>query len=289
MLLAPGFRKQLKWSLKENCFSHAQYVSVGSRLVEVIRFGAGLGDPIVMVPGLAGGWKLLAPLAATLSRRHEVILFDLEGEGYGLSRPQADSVAADSHQLAGLLEKLHLERPTLFGISYGGAVALEMAVANPGLLGSLVLYGVEANYEPGLGSNIARRVLERYPLPPDSPFLNQFFNLLHGGVPSSPELARFVVDRCWSTDQAVMAARLRSLEDYDVTDRLWRIDASTLVLAGSRDVVVPPSSQKALAQGIASSRFVLLEGAGHVGFLTHSGEIRSHVLQHLKNRTRAAL
>src|SRR5579875_3392684 len=46
--------------------------------VDVVRLGR--GEPIVLVPGLAGGRGLLAPLARRLARRHEVILPSLRGD-----------------------------------------------------------------------------------------------------------------------------------------------------------------------------------------------------------------
>jgi pimeloyl-ACP methyl ester carboxylesterase len=67
------------------------------------------------------------------------------------------------------------------------------------------------------------------------------------------------------------------LDDFDVAERLWRIDAPTLVLAGSRDVVIPPSRQRTLAESIAGASFVPIEGAGHVGFLTHRAEVAEGV------------
>src|SRR5919112_4538990 len=117
----------------------------------------------------------------------------------------------------------------------------------------------------------------RSPLPADNGFLNQFFNLLHGGKPEPGPLTDFVVERCWATDQSVVAHRIGLLESFDVSDRLWRIDVPTLVLAGTRDVVVPPSRQRALAESIAGARFETIEGAGHVGFLTHGGEVARQV------------
>ena len=66
-------------------------------------------------------------------------------------------------------------------------------------------------------------------------------------IPEPGPLTDFVVERCWETDQAVMARRLALLENYDVSDRLWRLDMPTLVVAGSRDVIVPATRQKALA------------------------------------------
>src|SRR5262249_7426137 len=142
-------------------------------------------------------------------------------------------------------------------------------------------------FRAGLGATIARRVLERFPLPSDNRFLNQFFNLLHGGKPEPGPLADFVVERCWETDQGVMAHRLRLLESVDVADRLWRIDVPTLVLAGTRDVIVPPERQRALAGAIAKARFVSLEGAGHIGFLTHKAEVARQVNQLLRRARRS--
>src|SRR5262249_42892973 len=160
-----------------------------------------------------------------------------------------------ARDVADRIEQLRLERPTVCGVSFGGAVALELATETPGLVGGLVLHGIEARFHTGLGSLIARRVLERFPLPRDNQFVNQFFNLLYGGKPEPGPLMEFVVERCWQTDQAVMASRIRALENFDVSDRLWRIDAPTVVVAGTRDVIVPPSRQKALAESISGARF----------------------------------
>jgi pimeloyl-ACP methyl ester carboxylesterase len=100
---------------------------------------------------------------------------------------------------------------------------------------------------------------------------------LHGGKPEAGPLTDFVVERCWATDQSVVAHRIALLESFDVSERLWQIDVPTLVLAGTRDVIVPPSRQRALAESIAGARFETIEGAGHIGFLTHGGEVARQV------------
>lgn len=243
--------------------------------VDVVRMGQ--GEPIVILPGLAGGWRLVEPLARQLARRNEVILCGLRGDRAqgGPARPAG--VADHADDLLDLLDALRLERPTVLGVSFGGAVALELAAARPGRLGALVTYGAEGRFHVGLGATIALRVLERYPLPHDSAFVNQFFNLLHGREPDNDLLARFVADRLWETDQGVMASRLRALESFDVTDRLWRIDVPTLVLAGTRDVVVPPARQRALADSIPGARFETVPDAGHIGFLTHGPQVARRV------------
>ncbi len=242
--------------------------------IDVVRVGSGL--PIVLVPGLAGGWRLVAPLAERLSRRFEVIVCGLRGDRFpmgGLPR----SMTEHAHDLATVIDRLGLERPTVLGVSFGGAIALELAVEHPHRVGSLIVHGAEARFRTSVGSMIARRVLERFPLPSDNGFVNQFFNLLHGGKPEPGALPDFVVERCWETDQSVMARRLALLESFDLTDRLWRIDVPTLVVAGSRDVIVPAARQRALASSIPGAGFEILEGAGHVGFLTHRAEFSRQI------------
>lgn len=246
---------------------------------EAIRLGQ--GEPIVLLPGLAGGWKMVMPLARRLARRHEVHLIGLSGDGALLPRCAGVGVVDEAKSLLSAIDRLGLERPALMGVSYGGAVALEMAIEAPGRFHRLALFGAEAQFGRKWAATIARRALERFPMPSDSPFINQFFNLLHGGKPESGPLADFVVRRCWETDQAVMADRLRALELFDASDRLWRVETPTLVLAGSRDVIVTSERQKALARAIAPSRFVTIEGAGHLGFLTHRKEVSARIARHL--------
>ncbi len=53
-------------------------VRIGSEWVDVIRLGR--GAPLVLVPGLAGSWKLLSPLAKLLAPHFNVIVPGLRGD-----------------------------------------------------------------------------------------------------------------------------------------------------------------------------------------------------------------
>ncbi len=276
-----AMKRRSEWMMSSYFHEGIQHqVRIGGEWVEVTEMGQ--GDPIVLVPGLAGGCKLLGPLAHLLARGHRVITYDLRGDRFptGTARPrELGDLAGD---LGMLIEQLGLERPAVFGVSFGAAIALEFAIEQPERLGALILQGVEARFRTTLGATIARRVLERFPLPSDNRFVNQFFNLLHGGKPEPGPLVDFVVARCWETDQSVMAQRIALLETFDVGDRLWRIDVPTLVLAGSRDVIVPPERQRALASAIPGACLEILDGAGHVGFLTHRTEVARSVRKLLR-------
>jgi len=254
-------------------------------LVDVIRIGR--GEPLVLVPGLAGSWKLVWPLARALARHFEVFLPGLRGDhgdwsSLGESIGEVGSIAGSAEDLATVIDHLGLVQPTVFGVSYGGAVALELATHHSESLGGLIIYGAEARFHRTIGSAIARRVLERFPLPSDNRFVNQFFHLLYGTKPEPGPLVDFVVERIWETDQSVIAERLAQLESFDVSERLWRVEIPTLVLAGKNDVIVPVVRQQALAQAISGARFETIDDAGHIGFLTHHAEVVRSVRRHLK-------
>jgi len=180
----------------------------------------GVGPPLVLVPGLAGGMDLVGPLARELARDFQVISYQLRGEDDCFALRRRFDLMDLVEDLAELLDWLGLERPALMGVSFGGVLALELAIRRPGRFRSLALQGVGPRFEPGLLQQVAGMVLSRYPLPADNPFVNQFFNLFFGGRQQPGPLFDFVTGQCWRTDQSVMAHRFRMVEKADFTGRL---------------------------------------------------------------------
>jgi pimeloyl-ACP methyl ester carboxylesterase len=222
----------------------------------------------VLLPGLAGGYELLGPLARLLAQHYRVISYQLRGEDdcFALRRPFGLTDLVDD--LAEFLNWQFLESPIIFGVSFGGLLALEFAARYPHRLQNLIVQGVGARFERNLLQRVARIVLSDYPLPTDSPFVNQFFNLLFGGRQECRSLFHFVTRQCWQTDQSVMAHRFRLVETFDMEARLSRIRVPSLVLSGDRDLLVSQASLEALHRGLSDSDLIRLPGAGHLGFVT---------------------
>lgn len=241
----------------------------------------GEGPPLVLVPGLAGGFELLGPLAKLLSRNHRVISYQLRGEDdcFALRRPfDLDDLVGD---LAEFLDWHCLERPSLMGVSFGGVLALEFAAKNPSRISKLIVQGTGARFEGGLMQQVAGTVLSRFPLPADSPFINQFFNLLFGGKPQGP-VFEFVTRQCWQTDQSMMAHRFRLAEQFNLGKRLQRIRMPSLILTGERDLLVSEKSLKALEDGLPNSRSVRLPDCGHLAFVTQPERVAAEVRHFLR-------
>lgn len=117
----------------------------------------GSGDPVLLIHGSGPGvtawanWRLTMP---ALARTRRVIAPDMAGFGY--TERSADARYGMDRwveHLVGLLDALHIDRTDLVGNSFGGALALAMAVRHPKRVRKLVLMGaagVTFELTPGL-------------------------------------------------------------------------------------------------------------------------------------------
>jgi pimeloyl-ACP methyl ester carboxylesterase len=254
---------------------HSGYAQLKHYMAEYREWGA--GPPLVLVPGLAGGFELLGPLAARLAEHFRVISYQLRGEDDCFALRRRFGLRDLVADLAEFLDWHCLESPPVLGVSFGGLLALEFAARYPHRLSSVIVQGAGARFEPGLLQKIASIVLSRYPLPADSPFINQFFNLLFGGRQEPGPLFEFVTRQCWQTDQSVMAHRLHLVEKFDLGNRLGQILVPTLVLSGARDLLVSERSLQELCAGIPEVKRVQLANCGHLAFVTQPGRVAAEV------------
>lgn len=237
---------------------------------------AGAGDPIVLVPGLAGGMQLLTPLIDELSQNYRVITYQLRGEERGLFERRFGfrQLVADLGQV---IDRFCLERPGLIGVSFGGAIALEYATRHSSKLSFLAIQGATDRYDLGLFGDVARKMLDRVPLPLDNPFINQFFSVLIGSRRKAGDQFDFIVDTCWRTDQTVMSQRFAMLEEYDVHERIETLRTPTLVLGGERDVVVSSQDAAKFAKNAPNATYAEITSAGHLAFVTHAFEVTREI------------
>ena len=89
----------------------------------------------------------------------------------------------------------------------------------------------------------------------------------------------------YTTQLGGMLEHFADIDSLDLSSVLERIQVPTLVLAGERDVVVPPTQQAALANALPAGRFAQLAGAGHIGFLTHEREFARAVKMEIARAT----
>lgn len=72
----------------------------------------------------------------------------------------------------------------------------------------------------------------------------------------------------------------KAIAEFDTCERLSQIKAQTLVLAGKRDVLIPPENGQILADGIPRSKLVYLENSGHM-LMEEADEVTKIILEFL--------
>jgi pimeloyl-ACP methyl ester carboxylesterase len=78
-----------------------------------------------------------------------------------------------------------------------------------------------------------------------------------------------------------MAHRFHLVESSDLTPRLSKVRAPSLLLAGSRDLLVSDQSLNDLADGIRESHVVRLPSSGHLAFVTRAERVAEEVKRFL--------
>lgn len=270
-----------RWQLSPFGWDHSTQSRLGiaqlSHYTAVYR-ECGDGPPIVLIPGMAGGIDLLAPLAQKLAYHFRVIAVQLRGEDEPFLLRRRFEMADLVNDIVEFMDALHLERPDVMGVSFGGIIGLELAARHPHRLRSLAVQGCGAKFQSGLIKSVAELVLRDYPLPPGSAFVNQFFQLLFGRGPQPADLVEGVARLCWQTDQGVMRHRFELIRRLNLLPRLGRIRVPVLTMAAERDLLVTCESLQDLCAGLQSVQFVKLRRGGHLAFVADPTSVAREVI-----------
>src|SRR5271163_3493644 len=113
-------------------------VQVGEIELDYERSGA--GPPLLLIMGMSGtalSWG--EPFLEELRRDFDVIAYDHRGVGASSRLEGPLTIRQMAADAAGLLDALELDSAHVLGISMGGMVAQELALAQPALIRTLAL------------------------------------------------------------------------------------------------------------------------------------------------------
>jgi pimeloyl-ACP methyl ester carboxylesterase len=236
------------------------FVQVGDG--EIYYEMAGEGPDLVMIHG---GWidhRMWAPQVTALSSDFRVLCYDVRG--HGLSSRTTDPPAYHE-DLAELLTRLGIERAAVMGLSMGGIVAIDFAIAHPdrvtalipvapGLSGytfpdpAIADFGRELN--AAFGTRDYTRAVEifqrawtdgprRAPEEVDPRVREQVRRMVMDGFPPSrdgqPRLDPPAIGRLAEIDAPTLAI----VGDVDMLDILTIVDLIEEQVPGARKVVIP--------------------------------------------------
>ncbi|HVY87351.1 MAG TPA: alpha/beta hydrolase, partial [Hyphomonadaceae bacterium] len=124
--------------------SSPQFVTAEGVRVHVSRRGA--GRDVLLIHGASSDMGVFEPtIFPLLEKRFRVTAYDRPGMGDTAGRPpDAETLAVQARVAADIIKALDLTRPIVVGHSYGGSVALRLALDFPELVSGLVLIAAVA-------------------------------------------------------------------------------------------------------------------------------------------------
>jgi len=225
--------------------------------LEVLRRGA--GRPVLLLHGMQNV-DPRAPFLNMLGQHAEIIAPSHPGFGRSARPADFETVYDLVHFYLEFLEGLPHDKVTLIGLSFGGWLAAELAVACRHRLDGLVLvdaFGIKVS------NRETQDILDVFNTAPSEVQRRSW----HDPATWAPDLDAL------SDEELVIRARnwealcLYGWNPYMYNPQLkrWlsRIAVPTLVVWGASDGIVKPSYGRAYASLIPASRFELLERAGH--------------------------
>ncbi|GIJ06996.1 alpha/beta fold hydrolase [Micromonospora andamanensis] len=249
--------------------------------VHVHRHGAGPGAPVVLLHGAQGNSSNWYPQVAALGEHHPVYALDtIDDPGRSVQRRPVVGSAESAAWLDETLAALDLSDVHLVGMSYGGFLALAVAVHRPDRLASVTLLdpgGLQkvpvkfyANVLAGALATLAPRRTRAW-------FAHRLAN--HALIESAEQLAPVMIAaRHWRTRRPAA----RRFDD----DELRAIRVPVLLLVAERSSLLRPRQAVARARAlIPSVRAELVRGAGHGLSLERPELVNRRVLDFIADRT----
>jgi pimeloyl-ACP methyl ester carboxylesterase len=230
----------------------------------------GDGPNLALIEGLGyHSWMWYRQLPA-FSQHFRTLVYDNRGVGLSDKPPGPYSHRENAADLAGLLDHLGWERTHVLGVSMGGFIAQEFALAYSDRLDRLVLVATAfggPNMVP-LSPEAVRALTPDPTLSPEGK-IRRAMPLAFAApawVQVHPDEFEQIV--AWRLEQpqppeAGLAQAMAGFT-FDVESRLGEIEAPTLLIAGTEDHVVPPANARLLAAALPHARLEIIPGAGHL-------------------------
>ncbi len=243
---------------------------IGDRDLHVERRGD--GPPLLLIQGMSahsGHWG--EPLLDALAEDFTVVTYDHRGTGRSGPAEEDFTMADLAADAAGVLDALELASAHVLGVSMGGMVAQELALARPERVRSLTLGctmvgGADTvRPSPEVLQQLAEALLGNDPELTLRTGYEVNLSVGHRADPAAWERFRESAVRLPVPPQARIRF-MQAIAGFDTTARAGAIAAPALVIHGTADQTVPIGNGEQVARAIPGARLEPIEGAAHFFF-----------------------
>ncbi|MEO3416915.1 alpha/beta hydrolase [Roseovarius sp. CAU 1744] len=259
-----------------------QMLSAGGVSLRVYTRDPGTsGVPLVICNGLGQSVEILYPLMQELPDR-PIIAFDAAGTGHSDVPADMTTIPQHSAMLGEVLDQLGVQQFDVMGISWGGAVAQQIAHDQPDRVRRMVLAITSAG-GPGSwwGSPLAVSEIMfpwRYASKAYGNFIGPF---MYGGEAIlHPSLFREYARNAISPSMKGYFAQVNALCTWSSIPWLGQLTQPAQIIGGALDTLIPIANQMLLASLKPNSSFRVFN-AGHLLMYSRRAEVGALVTEFL--------
>lgn len=246
---------------------------LGANIRYFVRPAPGDAPPLLICNGLGQSIEILAPLFDELPDR-TIIAFDIPGVGLSEMLPDVRSIPQYADFVHMLVDHIGVTQFDVLGISWGGAVAQQLAHDLPKRVRKLVLAITSAG---GIGSwwgtPIALSEI-MFPMRYVNKAYGNFIGpLMYGGdAILNPEIFREYSKHAIAPTADGYFSQVRAMCSWTSLPWLSKLTQPTLVLAGQFDGLIPIANQMLLAHKIPNAKLQVYQ-AGHLLMYTQRKKV----------------
>ncbi len=231
---------------------------------------------MLLLHGIGGSARSCAAAGSVLAR-HGRRALSWDAPGYGESADPRGGVDLPA-RVVHVLDDLGLDRVDLFGTSWGGVIATQVAVRWPERVRTLVL----ADSTRGSGTNPEKAAAMRARVAELAQIGAERFAAGRAPKLVAPDCDPAIAEAVRADMARVRVPGYRMAAEFmaatDTADLLPRVSRPTLVLVGEHDTVTGVPESELLARTIPGARLHLVRGAGHTAVTEHPAEVAEAML-----------
>jgi 3-oxoadipate enol-lactonase len=242
--------------------------NVNTRIGRLFFEEVGAGPAVVLWHSFLCDHTMWNAQVDGLKDKYRLIVMD--GPGHGLSaQPPETFVLADCVPATlDVLDAAGVQRAAIAGISWGGLVAMDLAIRAPARVSGLALFSTSADAEGLLSraqNGILARIAKRYGIvkPLEPVMLSSLFS---PGFPRRrPDVCRTLLRDIRAADRTALFRVMTAItRRSSFIDALPSIRVPTLVVSSTADRITRPICGDRIAERIPGAQSARLPGCGHM-------------------------
>jgi pimeloyl-ACP methyl ester carboxylesterase len=246
------------------------FMDVAGIRLHVRDTGPRAAPAVIFLHGFGSSLQTWEDWASQLEKDHRVIRYDMPG--FGLTGPDPSRDYSDERSMAvliALMDRLGVARASVVGNSMGGRIAWTFAALNPERIDKLVLISPDGFASPGLEYGVKGKVpLLVRALPYALPAFMLRASLAPAyAKPDALTGALFRRYRDMMLAPGVRGAIIDRMSQQVLVDPgplLARIEASTLLMWGEKDGMIPFANSAEYLRALPHATLAALPGIGHL-------------------------